>query len=349
VLAVPLLAVCFSAQPFGLSASGRLPARLTDQEFWTLIAELSEPGGTFRSDNLLSNEARFQFVIPDLIEIAKPGGVYVGVGPEQNFTYIAATRPAIAFIVDIRKGNLDLHLMYKALFELSADRADFVSRLFSRKRPPGLRATSTLAEIFSAYLQAEPSDELYARNLRDIQHHLVARHGFSLTSDDMKGIQYVYNAFFTFGPDIQYSSTEGFGATYQPTYTALMLATDGTGRTRGYLSSQERFAYLKDLESRNLVVPIVGNFAGPKAIRGVGAYLRQKDATVSAFYLSNVEQYLRLQRAWNTFCANVATLPLDDTSTFIRAGHGGRVSRGTALTAELGVMAAEVIEGCGLR
>ena len=61
----------------------------------------------------------------------------MGVGPEQNFTYIAVTRPAIAFIVDIRRGNLDLHLMYKALFELSADRADFVSRLFSRKRPAG--------------------------------------------------------------------------------------------------------------------------------------------------------------------------------------------------------------------
>src|SRR5580704_1974414 len=349
VLAVPLLAVCLGALPSGISAAAKLPARLTDQEFWTLIGELSEPGGTFRSDNLLSNEGRFQFVIPDLIEIAKPGGVYLGVGPEQNFTYIAATRPAMAFIVDIRRGNLDLHLMYKALFELSVDRADFVSRLFSRKRPSGLRPASTAAEIFSAYLQVEPSDELYARNLKEIQHHLVARHGFSLTSEDVKGIEYVYNAFFMFGPEIQYSSTEGFGSTYQPTYAALMLATDGAGRTRGYLSSQERFAYLKDLESRNLVVPVVGNFAGPRAIRAVGAYLKQRDATVSAFYLSNVEQYLRLQRGWNTFCANVATLPLDDTSTFIRAGHGGRVSRGTALTAELGVMAAEVIEGCGLR
>lgn len=349
VLAVPLLAVCLSALPSGISATAKLPPRLTDQEFWTLIGELSEPGGTFRSDNLLSNEGRFQFVIPDLIEIAKPGGAYMGVGPEQNFTYIAATRPAIAFIVDIRRGNLDLHLMYKALFELSADRADFVSRLFSRKRPSGLRPASTAAEIFSAYLQVEPSDELYARNLKDIQHHLVARHGFSLTSEDVKGIEYVYSAFFMFGPDIRYSSTEGFGSTYQPTYAALMLATDGAGRPRGYLSSQERFAYLKDLESRNLVVPVVGNFAGPRAIRAVGAYLKQRDATVSAFYLSNVEQYLRLQRGWNTFCANVATLPLDDTSTFIRAGHGGRVSRGTALTAELGAMAAEVIEGCGLR
>src|ERR1700682_3660107 len=130
-----------------------------------------------------------------------------------------------------------------------------------------------------------------------------------------------------------------------------MIATDADnlGVARSYLASEENFRFMKDLESRNLVVPVVGNFAGPKAIRAVGAYLKQRDATVSAFYLSNVEQYLRLQRGWNTFCANVATLPIDDTSTFIRAGHGGRVSRGTALTAGLGVVAAEVIQGCGLR
>ena len=272
----------------------------------------------------------------------------MGVGPEQNFTYIAATRPAIAFIVDIRRGNLDLHLMYKALFELSADRADFVSRLFSRKRPAGLRPTSTAAEIFSAYLQVEPSQDAYERNLKDIQRQLAARHGFALTSDDVKGIrvrlQRVLHVRTRHPVLVDRRVRRGVPADLFGSHAGHRRH----GRPRGYLSSQESFAYLKDLETRNLVVPVVGNFSGPKAIRAVGAYLKQRDATVSAFYLSNVEQYLRLQRGWNTFCANVAALPLDDTSTFIRAGHGGRVARGTALTAELGVMAAEV-EGCGLR
>ncbi len=130
------------------------------------------------------------------------------------------------------------------------------------------------------------------------------------------------------------------------------LGASASGTLPAQLRGQEFWTLItdlsEDLQSRNLIVPVVGNFSGPKAIRAVGAYLKQRDATVSTFYLSNVEQYLRLQRGWNTFCANVASLPLDDTSTFIRAGHGGRVSRGTALTAELGVMAAEV-EGCVLR
>src|SRR5437762_6389497 len=120
----------------------KLPAQLTDEEFWKLSSESSEPDGNFRSDNLLSNESYFQFVIPKLNEIATPARVYMGVGPEQNFTYIAAMKPKIAFIVDIRRGNLELQLMYKALFELSKDRVEFVSRLFSKKRPRSEEHTS---------------------------------------------------------------------------------------------------------------------------------------------------------------------------------------------------------------
>ena len=103
-----------------LYAAESLPAQLTDQEFWKLSSDSSEPDGTFRSDNLLSNESYFQYVIPALNEIVKQGRVYMGVGPEQNFTYIAALKPKMVFIVDIRRENLELQLMYKALFEMSS-------------------------------------------------------------------------------------------------------------------------------------------------------------------------------------------------------------------------------------
>ncbi len=335
------------------AAPDHLPARLADQEFWALVTDLAEPSGSFRSDNLLSNESRLQLVIPDLIRTARRGGAYVGVGPEQNFTYIAALQPSMAFIVDIRRGNLQLHLMYKALFELSADRADFVSRLFSRKQPDELRTSSTPSDIFEAYANVDASGALYENNLKAIETQLVSRHGFALSSDDLQGIEYVYHAFYAFGPSINYSSTEGNDANagnggYRPTYADLMVATDGTGNARSYLATEEAFAIVKSLQTKNLVVPVVGDFAGSKAVRAVGAYLKRKDATVSAFYLSNVEQYLRLERVWGSFCSNVARLPVDDASTFIRAGRGGRYSRGTALTAELSPIAVEV-EGCERR
>src|SRR3984893_19401431 len=133
------------------AAEESLPARLSDREFWKLVQGFSEPDGTFRSDNLLSNELQFQYVIPELTRVAKPGRAYLGVGPEQNFTYIVALRPAMAFIVDIRRGNLDLQLLYKALFDLSTDRAQFVSLLFAKPRPAGLTTKSSAAEIFAAF------------------------------------------------------------------------------------------------------------------------------------------------------------------------------------------------------
>ena len=319
--------------PYGLgvrTAAEKLPQRLTNQEFWKLATDFSEPDGTFHSENLVSNEAQFQTVLPTLVRTAKPGRAYVGVGSEQNFTYMAALRPEIAFIVDIRRGNLDLHLMYKALFELSTDRADFVSRLFSRKRPAGLTATSTAAQIFAAYADVPASQALYDQNLKTIDAHLVTTRGFGLSKGDLNGIEFVYNAMFTSGPAIHYQLTTGGGGGFGrgagggfPTYADLMVATDGNGRSWSYLASEDSFKFLKDIESRNMVVPVVGNFGGPKALRAVGAYLKQKETIISAFYASNVEQYLRQDNIWGNFCGNVTAMPIDATTTFIRSARGG--------------------------
>jgi hypothetical protein len=341
--AVTILFACLLGLGPGIAAvHAETPSRLTDREFWRLVIEFSESDGYFRSDNLLSNELWFQQVIPELVRTAKPGRVYLGVGPEQNFTYIAALRPSMAFIIDVRRGNLHLQLMYKALFEVSADRAEFVSRLFSKKRPDGLNERSTVVDIFAAYRKLEASDALYAENLKAIKNQLVSKHGFALTPEDLAGIEYVYRAFFRFGPTLQYSSTGGFGGGFQPSYGELMIATDTSGEMRGYLASEDAFEVLKSLQARNLVVPVIGNFGGPKAIRAVGAYLQRMRASVSAFYLSNVEQYLRQDVLWEAFCANVATLPLDETSTFIRSVRGGGGGYGVGLNTEIGAMATEV-------
>src|SRR5215211_4722674 len=86
-----------------------LPVAMSDQEYWGLIEALSEPAGTFSlSDNLVSNEPR---VAENLRWLRPSGGVYIGVGPEQNFSYIARLRPAMAFIIDIRRENRNLHLL----------------------------------------------------------------------------------------------------------------------------------------------------------------------------------------------------------------------------------------------
>src|SRR2546423_1461991 len=134
-----------------------LPDRIDDRAFWSIVSDFSEPGGYFRSDNLVSNETTFQHVIPALLQNQGPASAYVGVGPDQNFTYITALQPRIVFIVDIRRQNLLLHLMYKAVIEMSATRAEFLSRLFSREKPAKLAANADAAAIFRA-IEQSPAD-----------------------------------------------------------------------------------------------------------------------------------------------------------------------------------------------
>jgi hypothetical protein len=313
-----------SVAPDQQKGAAPLPARLSDQEFWRLSAELSEPNGFFRSENLVSNEHTFQYVVPALKRAVRPGGVYLGVAPDQNFTYINAIRPRMAFIVDIRRGNLLEHLMYKALFELSADRAEFLSRLFSKPRPPTLGPRSTVTELFTAYDRTDTQKELYAENLAAVEHHLLKRHGFTLSAADVEQFEGIYWAFFWEGPSLRYSTSpsglggRGYGGNF-PTYEELMLQTDWDGENHGYLASEENFRFIKGLQEKNLIVPVVGNFAGAKALRAVGRYLRERGGTVTAFYVSNVEQYLFQDNLFDHFARNVATLPVDDTSTFIRS------------------------------
>jgi hypothetical protein len=148
------------------AAQSTIPSRLSDKEFWQFISDVSEPGGYFRSDNFLSNETGFQHPIPELKKTTTPGGVYLGVGPEQNFTYIVALQPKMAVIFDIRRQNMVQHLMYKALFETSADRADFLSTLFSRPRPAGLDRTTTPGALFDAFTAAMPDSFAYTPSFR---------------------------------------------------------------------------------------------------------------------------------------------------------------------------------------
>jgi hypothetical protein len=328
VVACAIIAGLLAAIP---RAATTLPARLTDHEFWQLSTDASEPDGYFRSDNLTSNETGFLRVVTDLVARTKPGQVYLGVGPEQNFSYIAATRPALAIIFDIRRGNLVLQLMYKAIFELTRDRADFVSMLFSRPRPERLTVDSSVADVFAAFGSTGADEALYERNLKAIVERLVKFHGLPLSPRELDGLARIYRVFFDRGAAIRFS----------PTYADLMTATDEAGMFRSYLASNASFTFLRELEASNLVVPVVGDFGGPKAIRSTGTYLKARGATVGAFYLSNVEQYLYQDGKWPAFCRNVATLPLDGGSTFIRSTSGRGTGFGVGFVSSLGAIAAE--------
>jgi hypothetical protein len=325
----------------GLRGADTLPTQIADDVYWKLIDSSSEPTGEFPSENFTSNENGFQKILPDLLSAAKQEGVYLGVGPEQNFTYIAALHPKIVFIVDIRRQNLLQHLFYKSAFELAGNRADFLSFIFARKRPIGLTDQSTIDELLAAFDRVMPDDEAYAKNLDAMKNLLLNKHKFSMSANDQAVLEHVSEVFKFYGLQLNY------GSSYPPTgraggngasFMTVMTATDPSGVERGFLASEENYRVLRELELKNLVIPIVGDFGGPKALRAVGQYLKDHGATVTAYYTSNVEQYLFnrgsgrggliVNGGATKFYENVGTLPLDASSVFIRSGapspSGGR-------------------------
>ena len=92
-----------------IAALGTSQLRAAAQSFAALSEQLSEPNGEFDTDNLISNESSYLHVMPTLEQAGVSGGVYIGVGPDQNFSYIARIRPSAAFIIDIRRDNMLMH------------------------------------------------------------------------------------------------------------------------------------------------------------------------------------------------------------------------------------------------
>ena len=281
-----------------------------------MVTAFSEPGGAFPYENFVSNEVSYQDVIPELKRIAKPGGAYLGVAPEQNFTYIAAIRPKVAFIMDIRRQNMLELLMYKALFEMSADRVEFVSKLFSRPKPSGLTATASAEDIFKAFEPVSGNSDVAKQTLQAIKDRLIKQHQFQLSMDDVQKIEYVFNVFFRGGPRMDYSYASSSPNNQVPSYYNLMVATDGRGTNWAYLETEERYRYVRDMQLKNLIVPLVADFGGSKTIKTIAQYLKDHRATVSVFYISNVEDYLNT--SWASYRANLAALPADDSTLLIR-------------------------------
>ena len=301
-----------------LASSQTLPPRISNAEFRTLITSLSEPGGTFVTDNIISNEIAFQDVLPELQRRDRQGA-YIGVAPEQNLSYIAALKPPIAFIVDLQRGNMLLHLTYKALVEMSADRAELMSRLFARPRPATVGAETSAGALFNAFAAVPLSERLETTNLQAILDRLTRVHRLRLTRADRAIIGRTYRTIASGGPNLRGDFGRNAAIpSWAPSYAEMMSQTDPNGRNQSFLGSEANFATLKAYESNNLIVPVVGDFAGGKALKAIGDYLRRRGLVVGTFYTSNVEDYLFRTDAWRRFFSNVGAMPVDNQSVIVR-------------------------------
>ncbi len=308
----------------GLQAVSGSQAAPAPRPFAALVEQLSEPNGAFDTDNLISNETSYLHVTPAL-EQAGVGGVYIGVGPDQNFSYIARLRPTDAFIVDIRRDNLLMHLLLKALFASSRNRAEFVSLLTGRPAPDRVETWRDASiEKIVAYIDETKAAAASARR-EDVERLRTAirRSGVPVSAEEFRTIDRFHAAFVDEGLSLRFHSTGRPAREYYPTYRDLLLETDRQGRKRCYLASEDDFQFVKTLEARDGVIPVVGDLAGPHAVAAIGQLMTERGQRLSAFYVSNVENYLFRDGSYTRYVANLKRLPHSDRSLIIRAIFGG--------------------------
>jgi hypothetical protein len=293
-----------------------------DTSFAGTIARLSEAPGYFDSDNLISNETSYLHAVSHLRSGRVNGGAFVGVGPDQSFSYIAAIRPSVAFMIDIRRDNLLMHLMFKALFERSHNRLEFLSRWTGRVVPADVRNWDDAPiERILAVVDSLPADPRGAET--DSILATVRRYGVPLTLGDTMTIRRFHGEFSSLGLDLRFTSSGRAPRYFYPTLRDLILERDLEGLQQSYLATEAAWRIVKNLEDRDLVIPVMGNLAGSAAFPAIGREIVARGETVSALYVSNVEMYIWRDGSFGTFAANAARLPRTDRSVIIRSFFGG--------------------------
>ena len=308
--------------------SSAAPVRQTTP-FAGLVARLSEPGGFFDSDNLVSNETSYLHVVPAFRAMGVKGGAYLGVGPEQNFSYLAEIRPDIALLIDIRRDNMLLHLLFKAMFETAENRVQYLCLLYGRRVPPNPSQWNNrpLEEIL-LYLEFTPGDSALHAATHVTLMERVTRYGVPLSELDRRTLWRFHDEFAAAGLNLRYTSLGRPSRPGYPSQRDLYTATDLDGQQASYLSSEDRFRMVRDLERQNRIVPVVGDLAGPIAMKAIAEYLKETGRTISAFYVSNVEMYLFRQGSFPRYAENVRALPSTPGSIIVRSWFG-RGWRGT--------------------
>jgi hypothetical protein len=224
---------------YGGCRSERVAGQTAQAPFASLVEQLSEPNGQFDTDNLISNEQSYLHVVPALEQAGLAGGVYIGVGPDQNFSYIARLRPAEAFIVDIRRDNLLLHLLFKAIFAISRNRVEYLGLLTGRPAPDRAETwrDASVEKIVAYFDEAKPLAAAQAAEDVERLHAAIRKSGVPVSAREFATIDRFHAAFVQDGLSLQFHSSGRPAREYYPTYRDLLLETDRKGRKLCYLAS----------------------------------------------------------------------------------------------------------------
>lgn len=303
--------------------------RRSGEAFGRLLAALSEPEAGRAADNFVSNEDSFGRVCDDLQQQAPAGSAYLGVGPDQNFSYLARCRPALAFVVDFRRGNALVHLLHKAIMERAEGRVAYLARLMGRDPGP-IAGTPSADELVTRFAAAPLDPARLDRSIADAVAGLIARE--AIRPDEVDAFATIARRLAGPGMNARFLALAMY-----PTYGTLVRARTRQGRPAHFLADEASYQAVRQLEQADGVLPVVGDFAGKVTLRAIGDRLRRADLRLGVFYISDVEFFLLRAGRFPAYAANLDALPWHPDAVLIRTStreidHRERVLGDSATT-----------------
>jgi hypothetical protein len=275
------------------------PAR--DLSFRKLIDSLSVLEVGPPADNLMSNEDSFPRICSDIQQHVSKNGIYLGVGPDQNFSYIAHTQPRLAFILDHRRRNLLLHLVHKALFGLSPDRISYLNRLTARQ-PKLSSADLTIDQLIARYRAVSFNNDWLSAVIdevvRVLEPYSIVRH------DEWSALATIQAKLAGPGMNARFLALPIY-----PTLELLIRTQDRLHRPAHFLTQEVLYQRVRELQLRDCILPLTGDFADSVTLPRLARWLRMHQLTLSFLYISDVEFFLLRSGRFDSYVQNLSLLP----------------------------------------
>ena len=301
-----------------LAARGIAKADADVAEWVRLHHRISEPSGYFFADNVISNESDYLAPSPALAALPRDLA-YLGVGPEQTFSYLGIARSSRAFVVDVRRDNARLHFLYRALFEEARSRSEWLALLLGRPHveltDPGDEAS--IDDVIAHATRARPSEESFRAAEERVASRLDRLAGLFLPGDRAR-VRRVHRWFFEHQMDLTFQ-VRGPRLRVYPTLRSQLLVQVPSGEPMSFLASEASFRHVQAMQRGSRLVPVVGDLGGDFAIEAIGEELRNKGESIGALYVSNVEQYLFERGLFARWVDNLRSLPCHPEAVILRA------------------------------
>ncbi len=278
-------------------------------KYGAILAELSDRETGPAADNFVSNEDSYPRVTSEIARTVPPNTAYLGVGPDQNFTFIAHARPSLAVIVDYRKRNQLLHLLHKALFTLSENRVEYLSLLTARK--PQVANDASAEGLVTAFTKVEfdrTQLEVASRRITEFLRPL------SILSDaDWPTLQTIHARLAGPGMNARF-----LALTMYPTFGKMIATPSRDNKSAHFLADERLYQVVRNTHRHDAILPLIGDFANGPCLTKLADFLRKSRQEIGLFYISDVEFFLLRAGKFANYIQNLERLPWARNAQIIR-------------------------------